>query len=133
MKTTIAAILAASFMSIAHAGGGSVITLESLREMFANMKSNTKWNLDGDLLWGYFFTDPNPSKLKPVAVYLEKSGYRFVNIYPTDDKTTYFLHVEKIEHHTPTSLNKRNQEFYKLAERYGLESYDGMDVGPVGK
>jgi hypothetical protein len=122
-----------SFGGVAIAEGGTVITLEQLNHMFDNMRANPgskKWDLDGDLLWGYFFTDPNPKKLQPVADYLTKNGYRFVNIYPTDDKKTYFLHVEKIEHHTPESLNVRNQDFYKLAEKYYLESYDGMDVGP---
>lgn len=112
----------------------AVITLEQLNQMFADMRSNPgykKWGVDGNLLWGYFFTDPNPKKLQPVADYLTKNGYHFVKIYPTDDKTTFFLHVEKIEHHTPESLNKRNHELYKLAERFHIESYDGMDVGPA--
>jgi hypothetical protein len=114
--------------------GGAVITLERLNQMFADMRTHTgykKWNVDGDLLWGYFFTDPDASKLQPVADYLVKAGYRFVNIYPTDDKKRFFLHVERAEHHTPESLFKRNLEFYKLATEYHLESYDGMDVGPV--
>ena len=25
----------------------------------------------------------------------------------------------------------RNQQFYQFAEEHGLESYDGMDVGPA--
>jgi hypothetical protein len=87
--------------------------------------------VEGKLLWGYFFTDPDPRKLQPVADHLTKLGYHFVSIYPTDDKTTFLLHVEKIEHHTPESLNERNVEFDKLAEQFHLESYDGMDVGPV--
>jgi hypothetical protein len=102
--------------------------------MFADMRTKTgykKWNVDGDLLWGYFFTDPDRRKLQPVADFLTRNGYRFVNIYPTDDKKTFFLHVERVEHHTPESLNQRNLEFYKLAEEFHLESYDGMDVGPI--
>jgi len=134
LKTLTAALFLWGAFSSAVAAGGTVITLEQLDQMFANMRTNTgykKWNVDGDLLWGYFFTDPNAQKLRPVAEYLSEKGYSFVSIYPTDDKHTFFLHVEKIEHHTPESLNQRNQEFYKLAAQYGLESYDGMDVGPV--
>jgi hypothetical protein len=114
----------------------SVITLEQLNRMFADMRTQQgykKWNVDGPLVWGYFFTDPSRQKLQPVADHLSSIGYRFVSIYPTDDKSTFFLHVEKIEHHTPESLNRRNLEFYELARRLELESYDGMDVGPVGK
>lgn len=108
-----------------------MITLESLQKMFTDMKAKTKWDLDGNMLWGYFFTDPDPKKLEVARDALVKAGYHFVNIYPTDDKRTYFLHVEKVEHHTAETLNQRNQEFYKLADQLHLESYDGMDVGPA--
>lgn len=114
----------------------TVISLDQLKEMFADMRakpSYKKWNVDGPLLWGYFFTDPDSKELRPVADYLSSNGYRFVAIYPTEDKSTFFLHMEKVEQHTPESLNQRNQEFYKLASRFKLESYDGMDVGPVEK
>ena len=43
------------------------------------------------------------------------------------------MHVEKIETHTPETLNKRNGEFYALAEKYEVASYEGMGVGPVPK
>jgi hypothetical protein len=82
-------------------------------------------------LWGYFFADKTPEKLEPVKKELIKNGYHFVDPYPTDDRSTFFLHVEKIEHHTPQSLHQRNLTFYKLADKYQIESYDGMDVGPV--
>jgi len=107
------------------------ITLEDNERMFENMRSNPGWNTDGELLWGYFFTDPDPKKLERLVDPLTRAGYRFGSIYPTDDGSTYFLHVEKIEKHTPQTLHLRNSELYRLAEEYGLESYDGMDVGPV--
>lgn len=109
----------------------TVITLEQLEDMFANMRSKSNWNVDGELLWGYFFTDPDPKKLERVVEPLIQSGYRFGSIYETDDKRTHFLHVEKVEKHTPQTLHDRNTELYRLAEEYGLESYDGMDVGPI--
>ena len=108
-----------------------MITLDDLREMFTNMRRDAPWNADGDLLWGYFFTDRNPEKLQPVAERLSTAGYRVVRLYPTDDGSTHFLHVERVETHTPESLHARNQEFYALASEIGIESYDGMDVGPV--
>lgn len=113
-----------------------MITLESLEEMFTNIKAKTKWNVDGELLWGYFFTDHNPEKFGPLRMHLEGHGYRYVTILQpegAEDKGIYFLHVERIEHHTPQSLHQRNQEFYHLAEKFGVETYDGMDVGEVGK
>ena len=108
-----------------------MITLQQLNEMFANMRATTNWDLDGDMRWGYFFTDPNPKKLEPVAKHLSDAGYRVVSIYETDDKRTHFLHVERVEHHTPTTLDARNQEFEALAARFGIATYDGMDAGPA--
>lgn len=140
MKRRLLALATLLFMaavgSPTQAKERPVISLDQLKEMFADMRANPgykKWNIDGPLLWGYFFTDPDPKKLRPVAEYLSSKGYRFVAIYPTDDKSTFFLHVEKVEHHTPESLNQRNLEFYKLANRFQLGSYDGMDVGPSEK
>lgn len=118
-------------------GGGHVretkFTLQQNEEMFANMRAQTKWDVDGELLWGYFFTDPDTKKLERAAQRLTASGYRFVSIYPTDDKSTHVLHVERVEKHTPQTLHVRNGEFESLAAEFGLESYDGMDVGPVLK
>ena len=108
-----------------------MITLADLEGMFARMRAEAPFDVDGELLWGYFFTDPSKKKLRPVADELARLGYREVGLYRTDDRKTYFLHVEKVEKHTPKSLDKRNRQFYDLAERFDIESYDGMDVGPV--
>jgi hypothetical protein len=111
----------------------AAITLQDLEDMFANMRAKTKWDVDGEMLWGYFFTDTDPKKLERVVEPLTNGGYHFVRIYETGDKRTHFLHVERVEKHTPQTLHARNAEFYRLAEKFGLESYDGMDVGPVEK
>jgi len=108
-----------------------MIALADLESMFKNMRSETKWNVDGDMLWGYFFFDPSPEKLNSLAEELKKTGYHFVNVHQTDDKSSYVLHVENVETHTPATLDKRNHELTALAEKYGVECYDGMDVGPV--
>lgn len=90
------------------------------------------------LLWGFFFTHSNPSLLQKAAEILTNKGYSFVDIYLSDkenesDPDIYWLHIEKIEIHTPYSLDKRNDELYIFANEIGLDSYDGMDVGPVKK
>jgi hypothetical protein len=123
--------LAVSSAIAQQKGNSRMITPQALEEMFGNMRAKTKWNIDGDLLWGYFFFDRRQEKLRLLGQELQKSGYRLVNLYPSDDRSTYVLHVEKIEHHTPQTLHARNQEFYRLAEQNGIDSYDGMDVGPV--
>jgi hypothetical protein len=80
---------------------------------------------------GYFFTDTDRRKLQSLADHLTQHGYQFVDIHPADDHSRFVLHVEKVEHHTAESLNERNLEFYELADRFDLASYDGMGVGPI--
>ncbi len=115
---------------------GKVITLEQLQDMFSNIESQGQWNTKGELLWGYFFINSETSALEVAKERLVKSGYKFVDLYPADKEDTdsepkYWLHVEKREIHTPESLDQRNNELYRLAYELGLDSYDGMDVGPV--
>ena len=136
MENTLPKLILAFFLSVslvgsAIAGNKKVISFAQLEEMFGHIKSQGKLNLDEELLWGYFFTDKDPQKLEPVKKALIENGYRFVNLYPTRDKSTFFLHVERIEQHTSQSLYQRNLLLYKLADKYNIESYDGMDVGPV--
>lgn len=107
------------------------ISLARLEQLFQDMKSEAGWNTDGDLLWGYFFVDEDPAKLRLLAEQLEEQGYHLVGISPEDEGTTSRLHVERVETHTPRSLDRRNQELEALAARFGVEAYDGMDVGPV--
>lgn len=112
-----------------------MIELSQLEEMFANMRAETDWDLDGPMLWGYFFTDRSEQKLRGLIPVLEAQGYRFVDIFAPDvdegDEPYFFLHVEKEEVHSPESLHACNQHFYALADLHQLESYDGMDVGPI--
>lgn len=112
------------------AQGTGRIQLEQLESMFSNMKAKVPWDVNGPLLWGYFFFDPSREKLALAASDLESKGYRVVNLSQVRSGI-FRLHVERIETHTPLSLDSRNQEFYSLAERYRIASYDGMDVGPV--
>ena len=54
-------------------------SLAQLEQMFRNMKDQSGWNINGDLLWGYFFTDQNPQRLEPLGQHLSELGYRFVS------------------------------------------------------
>ncbi len=115
-----------------------MISKAELEGMFENISANTDWDLKKPLLWGYFFTDKSKEKLKASSSLLEKEGYRFVGIYQAKDENDkvldyWWLHVEKVEAHTTDSLHERNMHFYKFADQQGLESYDGMDVGPVAQ
>ena len=105
------------------------ISLEQLDQMFEDMRNKSGWNTEGDLLWSYFFTDRNPKKLEPLAAHLVGLGYDFVSIYETDDRSTHFLHVERVERHTPESLFGHTTKMNELGEQFSIDSYDGMDVG----
>ena len=107
------------------------ITLSQMETMFQNMRTRTKLNVNGDLLWGYVFMDPQLRKLKPLADELAKTGYRNVEFDRAWNGKIHVLRVEKVETHTPQSLQRRNEELYLLAEKHGVASYDGMDVGPA--
>ncbi|WP_205691928.1 ribonuclease E inhibitor RraB [Caulobacter soli] len=105
------------------------ISHAQLEEMFSNMRGSAAWNVDGPLLWGYFFTSPDRAKVDQAAKILVGRGYRLVEIHR--DRGVWWLHVERVEHHTVDSLDARNAEFYAFAQGEGLATYDGMDVGPV--
>ncbi len=106
-----------------------------LQEMFDNIVAKTDWDMSGDMLWGYFFTDADQSALERASEKLQEQGYRLVDIFQPDDEGTplpyFFLHVEKVETHTVDSLHRRNTELDAFAQANGLDTYDGMDVGPT--
>ena len=39
--------------------------------------------------------------------------------------------MQRVEAHSVDSLFARNEQLYEFATEHGLDSYDGMDVGPV--
>jgi Regulator of ribonuclease activity B len=108
-----------------------MISLKALEEMFANMRMTPSTNAAGDLLWGYFFFDSTQEPLLAASEELERKGYTIVRNELTDDGSSYVLHVERVETHTPQSLYQRNADLEALAQAHGIDSYDGMDVGPV--
>ncbi|HAL72330.1 MAG TPA: ribonuclease E inhibitor RraB [Verrucomicrobiales bacterium] len=112
------------------------ITLEMLQKMFRNIFDKTDWNMLENMLWGYFFTHHAPEALVKAKDLLVAQGYRFVDIYQLDEaddhgNRPWWLHVEKEETHTPATLDARNDELYQFAYDQGLDSYDGMDIGPI--
>lgn len=116
--------------------GGTLITRDQLVEMFEGIAKDAKWDMSKPMLWGYFFTDTDRSSLERVSPILQKQGYRFVEIFQSEkedpnEPDLWWLHVEKVEIHTPDTLDQRNQLLYKFADEHKLGSYDGMDVGPV--
>jgi hypothetical protein len=106
-------------------------SLEDIRALFADLREQTDWNVDGPLTWGYYFTDTARDRLKPLADHLAAHGYRFVELYATEDNKRYFLHMERTERLRPETLFNRNQQMEALTAEFGVETFDGIDVeGP---
>lgn len=131
----ISAMLIASLL-VMPADAQTTASREQLENMFANIAKNTKLDMSREMLWGYFFTHPTRRPLESVTQELSALGYRVVRIYLADkkqktDPDLWWLHVERVEIHSAASLHKRNLELTEFAERHGLASYDGMDVGPA--
>lgn len=110
-----------------------MIEREMVEQMFEEMKGEGV-ETDTEMNWGYYFTDPDMQKLEGVIPALEAQGFEFVEILEaeTEDGTENFfvLHIERTESHSVESLHSLNQELDAFANKYSLESYDGMDVSP---
>jgi len=133
-KTLLAALLALGLAGMAASANAQVapkIPLDKIQIMFDNMRAQTRWNVDGPLLWGYFFLDADHAKLEAAAAALSDQGYHVVDIAPIDGRDMFRLHVERVERHTPQSLYARDIELEALARKLHIGVYDGMDVGLV--
>lgn len=136
LKPAVAAIALLLSGGPVLAQASAPISRPQLEAMFANMKSSAPWNVDGPLLWGYFFTGSDRGALERAGQTLAGQGYRLVDVRLREkkrprDPDVWWLHVERVEHHTVDSLQARNTAFYAFAAQQGLGSYDGMDVGPA--
>lgn len=128
---SLAAAVPLAVVPLARAQAAPRIGMADLERLFTNLRARTTWNVDGPLLWGYFFFDASTDKLERAGAELVAAGYQQVGIEQPPGSLLYRLHVARVEAHTPASLHARNQELYAFAEKFKLESYDGMDVGPV--
>ncbi len=112
--------------------------LEGIREIFNTARTEDKWNLEGDMLYSYYFVDTDVDKLEKLGLELENKGYDFLDIFELGDEDSgestgeYLLHIDKEEIHTPESLAQRNVEFQTLATENEIGSYDGWEFGEVG-
>ena len=107
------------------------ITLQQLQEMFAGLRSESDWNIDGEMLWGYYFTAPAPEVLESVAETLSERGFDISEIFEGDDEPIFILQAERLEKHTPESLFALNADLEALATKFEGVEYDGMDVNPI--
>jgi hypothetical protein len=116
-----------------------MITLPQLEEFFDDTRQlfeagRCAFRIDDECRWSYFFVDPNREKLLPIADHMTHLGYEFVGTLDPeadDENPIYFLRMDRVERHSPSSLNDLNRKLYGIADQFGVQSYDGMDVGAV--
>jgi len=60
-----------------------MIELSQIEEMFANVRSQTDWSIDSDMIWGFFFTDTDPARLEAAAQDLESQWRPLVQRFAT--------------------------------------------------
>ena len=113
-----------------------MIDREALEEMFENIAERGEWDMSSPMLWGYFFTNHDQAALRAAVPSLQADQYEFVEIYLSEkdepsDEDLWWLHVQRVEVHTVDTLAARNEQLSEFASRHDIDSYDGMDVGPV--
>jgi tetratricopeptide (TPR) repeat protein len=101
---------------------------EENKKLFAKMGLEGV-SLNAPLLYGYFFYNKEKNALEKLKKELLETGYQVVRLDKVEDKTTFILHVEKIEVHSVATINQREKELRILAQKYEIDSYDGWDVG----
>src|SRR3954469_21614361 len=72
------------------------ISQEQIDAMFANMRAHAPWNVDGPLLWSFFFLDPDKSRLQSLGASLTAQGYRLADVSPTRSGDRFRLRVERV-------------------------------------
>lgn len=126
-KRLLLLILTLVFISSIINSQIDMISLEEIENMYSRMHSNGI-DTNKEMLYGYFFTNKEPSKLEELAKELRENNYKFVSIHQDED-LLYWLHLERVEIHNAKSLFDLNKLLYKIADKYGVNSYDGFDVG----
>ena len=110
-----------------------MITRETVEEFFIDNANINDCNLTQDQVWGFYFLDIGKVNLKKLALYLKEKGYKIIDFFEAEMEADnlpkeYYLHVEIKEYHDIDSLDKRNQEFYSLAEKFSVGNYNGFDL-----
>ncbi|MBA3673855.1 MAG: ribonuclease E inhibitor RraB [Chitinophagaceae bacterium] len=101
-------------------------SLETLIQMFKQMNSDG-WDTNSSMKWGFYFLDPDKSKLNMIYDELKDENYILEELSLKDDEKWQMV-VSKIDSLTPDKLYKRNMAFNELADHFEVEAYDGWDV-----
>lgn len=110
--------------------------LESIEAILAEAKEDGL-KLEEPHLFSFYFIDETIEKLEKLGDRLEEDGYDFMGVFELEDEETdkptgeYMLQVDKLEAHTARSLAERNVEFARLAQEFGVTTYDGWEFGEI--
>lgn len=118
-----------------------MIERETIEDMFNQIRlmEDAPFDVDKECLWTYFLLDADRNLLEEVGEALEQEGFIYDGILdpvvseddPEGEPHYFYLQVSRVECHSVESLLALNEWFYEIADYYGLEGYDGMDVGAV--
>lgn len=94
-----------------------MITLTQLEEFFEATRQTYEsgraaWRIDDECRWSYFFVETDREKLMPVATHLARLGYEFIGTLdpePDDENRVFYLRMDRIERHSPVSLDELNR------------------------
>ena len=116
-----------------------MITLAQLEEFFVETRrtyeaGRSNWKIDEECRWSYFFVDGDRAKLLRIVGHPALSDYEFIGTLdpnPSDENPVFYLRLDRVETHSPASLDERHQLLYGIAAQFGVLDYDGFDVGAL--
>ena len=112
--------------------------LKEIKEIFTDAAREEGWEVEGEMLYSYYFVDTSIEKLEKLGLLLEKEDYDFINIFELGDDESgeptgeYLLHLDKTEKNTPETLIDKIERFENLAVEYEIDSFDGWEFGEEG-
>ena len=107
-----------------------MIEKAQLIEMFEGMRAQAPWDVDSDLLWGYFFTGEDQDAMRQLSEKLVSLNYDLVEIRPDKSESGFWLHVERVETHSPGEPSRTQSGVLSVSRRvFGQLRWNGRGAG----
>lgn len=106
-------------------------SLFELQETFVKMNNEAGWDVNKPLIWGYYFYDHSPEKLRMLSKKLKGESFNVYEIRESGSETddAYLLYAYEKAVHTPNSLLERNKKLAQFAIENSIEVFDGWEAG----
>jgi hypothetical protein len=111
--------------------------LEDIRKIFDLAITEDGWDMEGEMLYSFFFVGKDPEKLETLGDMLAEGGFDFVDIFELGDEDTeeptgeFLLHIDQVGVYTPETLAKQVEAFEELSEKEQLGAFDGWECGYI--